>query len=173
MNGNEPDRDAAVERLPIGEIARRAGVSVDTVRHYERRGLLAPAARTASGYRLFRAEAVRRILEVRAAIELGFGIDELASAIAARENGKPACRSVRELLAEKGAELDRRIDELVARRARVAATLARWDRRLAATRAGQPAHLLRSLAEGAQGAPDTGRSRRSRSGSQPPGKGSK
>jgi DNA-binding transcriptional MerR regulator len=174
MNGNRPGPEPENERLPIGEIARRAGVSVDTIRHYERRGLIAPAERTASGYRLFRAAAVQRVLEVRAAVELGFGLDELAKAIAARESGAPACRSVRELLAEKGAELDRRIEELIARRARVAATLKRWDRRLATTPAGQPAHLLRSLAPGAvAGTPGPRRSLASRPGSQPPGKGSR
>lgn len=141
MNGNEP----AGTPLAIGEIARRAGVSVDTVRHYESRGLIPAAERTASGYRKFRPEVVRRILEVRAAVELGFSLDELARAVAARERGAPPCRTVRELLVVKRVELDRRIEELVARRTRVDATLTRWDRKLAATRPDRPAHLLSEL----------------------------
>lgn len=141
MNGNE----SPGAPLSIGELAGRAGVSVDTVRHYERRGLIATAERTPSGYRKFRPEAVRRVLEVRAAVELGFSLDELARAIAARERGTPPCRSVRELLAGKRVELDRRIDELVARRVRVDATLARWDEKLAHSRPDRPAHLLAEL----------------------------
>jgi MerR family transcriptional regulator, copper efflux regulator len=49
MNGNEPGPASTAARLPIGEIARRAGVSVDTVRHYEQRGLIPEADRSASG----------------------------------------------------------------------------------------------------------------------------
>jgi len=177
MNGNEPRAGSAPERraqFSIGEIASRAGVSVDTVRHYERRGLIGPASRTESGYRLFAEESVRRILEIRAAVELGFGLDELAEAIAARERGRPACHSVRELLAAKAEELDRRIAELEAKKARVAKTLAGWDRRLAATPPGAPAHLLRSIEPGGttarSGRTETLRDGRSRVGSQSPGK---
>ena len=57
--------------MKIGQVASEAGVSIDTVRFYERRGVLPPAPRTATGYRVFAQDAVRRIKVVRKLQELG------------------------------------------------------------------------------------------------------
>ncbi len=68
-------------RLKIGQVADRAGVSVDTVRLYERRGILLTPARTASGYRLYAHSAVDRIVLTRNLRDLGMTLAEIAAAL--------------------------------------------------------------------------------------------
>jgi DNA-binding transcriptional MerR regulator len=63
--------------LSIGEVAARAGVGIDTVRYYERRGVVPPAERRSSGYRAFRPQTVERIVFVKELQALGFSLDEL------------------------------------------------------------------------------------------------
>ena len=63
--------------IGIGALARRAGVSIDTVRYYEKGGLLSPAARLASGYRRFGTEQVSRLRFIRRAQELGFTLRDI------------------------------------------------------------------------------------------------
>ena len=91
----------------IGEVAERAGVSIDTVRYYERRRLLPRAPRTASGYRLFGLDAVERLRFIKQAQELGFSLDEIGTLLANR--GQTECRNVRDLLNAKLGELDERL----------------------------------------------------------------
>ena len=63
--------------LRIGEVALRSGVSIDTVRYYERRRLLPAARRTQGGFRLFTPETVERVQFIKQAQELGFSLDEI------------------------------------------------------------------------------------------------
>jgi DNA-binding transcriptional MerR regulator len=79
----------------IGEVAGRAGVSVDTVRYYERRGLVTPAHRTSSGYRHYRPDAVDRILLARSLQALGMTLDEVAQALQAHDLHGGTCASER------------------------------------------------------------------------------
>lgn len=79
----------------IGEVAGRAGVSVDTVRYYERRGLLAPTHRTRSGYRHYRPDTVSRILLARRLQALGMTLDEVAQALQAHDVEGGTCASER------------------------------------------------------------------------------
>lgn len=69
------------EGLRPGQVADAAGVGRETLRYYERRGLLAPAARTVGGHRLYPAEAVTRVRVVKAAQRLGFTLEEIAGLI--------------------------------------------------------------------------------------------
>jgi MerR family mercuric resistance operon transcriptional regulator len=89
--------------LRIGEVATRSGVSIDTLRYYERRELLPAAPRTASGYRMFSPETVDRVLFIKQAQELGFTLDEIATLLAADGND---CRHVHDLLDTKLNEFD-------------------------------------------------------------------
>ncbi len=98
----------AQSELRIGEIAERAGVSIDTVRYYERRRLLPRAPRTQGGFRVFTRDAVERVRFIKQAQELGFSLDEI-SALLTTGGGANECRSVRDLLRAKLAELDRRL----------------------------------------------------------------
>jgi MerR family copper efflux transcriptional regulator len=129
----------------IGAVARACGVSDDTVRHYEKRGLITPIERTAAGYRCYSPDVVERIRLIRRALRLGFTLDELHRIFRQRAAGSSPCRQVRALAAQKLHELDEQIAELVALRASLADTLTNWDRRLNETADGQPAHLLETL----------------------------
>ena len=101
----------------IGEVAAAAGVSVDTVRYYERRHLLPAAPRTASGYRVFTSDAVERVLFIKQAQELGFSLEEIGILLA--NNGHAECRRVRDLLRLKLAELDERLQRMAKFRVRL------------------------------------------------------
>jgi DNA-binding transcriptional MerR regulator len=133
------------ELLRVGDVATQAGVSVDTVRHYERKGVLRNVARDGSGYRRYPADAVQRVLVIRKAIALGFSLDELADIFRERAAGKPPCGRVRDLARRKLVELDERIAALTALRASVAETIAGWDDRLRNTRDGDFALLLETI----------------------------
>lgn len=95
--------------LQIGDLAARTGVSIDTVRYYERRRLLPPASRTGGGYRLFPAETVERIRFIKQAQGLGFTLDEIGQLLSGDGKGAEECRDVRDLLRAKLSELDERM----------------------------------------------------------------
>jgi hypothetical protein len=86
------------------------------------------------------------IARIGAKLAVGFTLDELARVFAERDRGAPPCRSVRDLVARRLAELDARLRSLRALRGELRALLAAWDGTLASLPAGQPAHLLQSLA---------------------------
>lgn len=93
--------------LRIGELATRAGVSIDTVRYYERKGLLPRAARTEGGFRLFMPEAVERIRFIKQAQEIGLSLEEIGALLS--EGGAAECQRVHDLLRSKLEELDGKI----------------------------------------------------------------
>lgn len=136
-----------------GQLAARAGVSADTLRHYERRGLLAPGRRLANGYRSYPPEALDRVHLIQRALSVGFSLDELAKLLRARDRGQPPCREVRVLAARKLEEVDRQLETLARFRATLEATLRDWDARLEKRRGNEPAGLLESLAGGRQKEP--------------------
>src|SRR5256714_14004411 len=132
--------------LRAGERARASGVSTDTLRHYERKGVLPNPRRSPNGYREYAAESLARVLLVRRALAFGFTLDELARVLSARERGGAPCREVRALAAEKLAGVEARLRELASLRDELRATLDAWDSRLPKTAAGGRARLLESLA---------------------------
>lgn len=127
--------------MPIGMLAKSCGVSPDTIRHYERLGLIV-AVRGANGYRRFARETIDRVQLIRRALSIGFSLAEMTRILRQRDAGIAPCRGVRALAGEKLAELDQRIRELTAMRAELAEILADWDQKLAETRDGEPARLL-------------------------------
>jgi DNA-binding transcriptional MerR regulator len=128
-----------------GELAAKAGVSADTLRHYERRGLIAAVERLPNGYRSYPPEALDRVLVIQRALSVGFSLDELARLLKARDRGQPPCREVRALAARKLAEVDRQLESLASFRAALDTTLRDWDARLEARRGEEPARLLDAL----------------------------
>jgi len=82
----------AQSEIRIGEVAERAGVSIDTVRYYERRRLLPRAPRTRGGFRVFAGDAVERVRFIKQAQELGFSLDEI-SALLTTGGGANECRA--------------------------------------------------------------------------------
>lgn len=133
------------DAFTIGEAARRSGVSVDTIRFYERMGVLPKPPRSDGGYRRYSDASVARIAFVRRAAQFGFPLKELAAFLRARERGQAPCRSVRAAGGRLLADMDRRLGELRQSRDDLARTLEEWDARLAGTPAGTPARLLESL----------------------------
>jgi DNA-binding transcriptional MerR regulator len=91
-----------------GEVASRAGVSIDTVRYYERLNLLPRAGRTAGNFRLFGPDSINRVQFIKQAQELGFTLDEIKGLLAT--GGAEECRRVHHLLGEKLHELDGRLE---------------------------------------------------------------
>ena len=132
--------------LRSGEIARRAGVSADTLRHYERRGLLGKPRRLANGYRAYPPEALDRVLLIQRALGVGFTLEELAELLRERDRGQPPCRKVRALAERKLRDVDRQMADLAEFRKDLHRTLCDWDVRLAKAEGENPARLLESLA---------------------------
>src|SRR2546427_2216048 len=97
----------AQSEIRIGEVAERAGVSIDTVRYYEGRRLLPRAPRTQGGFRVFTRDAVERVQFIKQAQDLGFSLDEIKGLMAT--GGADECRKVRDLLQRKLTELDDRL----------------------------------------------------------------
>jgi DNA-binding transcriptional MerR regulator len=107
--------DQSQERLSkIGQVADRAGVSVDTVRYYERRGLVTPAHRAGSGYRYYHPDAVDRILLTRRLQALGMTLDEVAQALQAHDTHGGTCASQRWRLEAARERIATQLDELTA-----------------------------------------------------------
>lgn len=98
--------------LTIGRVARGAGLAIDTVRYYEREGLLDKPARTGSGYRQYSADAVTRLRFIRQAKELGFSLHEIKELLSLRVTPGKSCADVRAHAEHKIADVDRRIASL-------------------------------------------------------------
>jgi len=105
--------------MRIGEVADRAGVSVDTVRFYERVGVLAPPARTDSGYRDYEPATVERIELTRKLQAIGFTLTDAVAALAAHDAGGASCESERWRLDAVLARVDGKLAELGALRERI------------------------------------------------------
>lgn len=87
--------------LLIGEVAKQAGVNVQTLRYYERRGLLAEPDRSPSGYRLYESEAVRIVRFIKRAQHLGFSLSEIERLLSLRDDSVGSCEQVQELAEAK------------------------------------------------------------------------
>jgi DNA-binding transcriptional MerR regulator len=98
------------EGLQIGEVAKRAGVSIDTLRYYEKVKLLPRAARSTGGFRLFGTEHIDRVRFIKQAQELGFSLDEIRDLLAT--GGSEECQKVRDLLKRKLDEMDERLKSM-------------------------------------------------------------
>lgn len=138
----------AEKGMRSGELARAGGVSTDTLRFYERRGLLPRPQRLANGYRAYPAESLDRVFLIQRALSVGFTLEELGRFLKARGRGSPPCREVRALAARKLEEIESRIEEMRAFQKTLEDTVAEFDARLAAAGEGKPAHLLESLRPG-------------------------
>jgi DNA-binding transcriptional MerR regulator len=98
------------------QVAAQSGVGVQTLRYYERRGLLPKPRRSLAGYRSYDGEAVRLVRFVRHAQKLGFSLDEIGSLLSLAAGGPDSCTAARALAKEKAAELQEKIASLTAMR---------------------------------------------------------
>lgn len=100
--------------MMIGQLARQAGVNIETVRYYERRGLLPEPVRTSAGYRRYDREAVARLGFIRRAKRLGFTLHEIEELLDLRVRDPAACRTMGRRTRDKLAVVRRKIRELQA-----------------------------------------------------------
>jgi DNA-binding transcriptional MerR regulator len=108
----------------VAELAAAVGVSADTIRYYEKAGLLPAPARTASGYRAYETSMVERLRFVQGAQRLGLRLKDIADLLTVRDTGKCPCEPAEQLLRRRLAEVDIEITRLVALRGQMAAMLA-------------------------------------------------
>jgi Hg(II)-responsive transcriptional regulator len=98
------------DSMTIGEVATGAGVNVQTLRYYERRGILAPPQRTASGYRKYPSETVRLIRFIKRAQDLGFTLEEVEELLALRRHRNR--QKARSMAASKLQSIDAKLRDL-------------------------------------------------------------
>jgi len=99
--------------LTIGKVAQKAGVGVETVRFYERQGLLEEPDRKESGYRQYQEDVVARLRFIKRAKELGFSLKEIKELLALRVDPATTCREVKERAQAKIADIDGKIRSLL------------------------------------------------------------
>jgi MerR family copper efflux transcriptional regulator len=131
--------------MRIGQAAARAGVTCDTLRYYERQGLVPRPPRATNGYREYPDAIVGRVRFVRNALRFGFSVKQVAGFLRERDAGRPPCRNVRKTAEQLLDNVDRQIERLTASRESMRRTLAEWDARLASTPKGVPARLLEHI----------------------------
>ncbi len=136
-----------------GELANLIGVSTDTLRHYERKGVLARPRRAPNGYRQYPPDTLERLWLIRRALAVGFTLDELSRFLQVRDRGGSPCAEVREQAALKLADVEARLNELKQLRNELRSTLEKWDRELAQRCDGKPAYLLERLLPTSSGTP--------------------
>ena len=101
------------KRLKIGEVAQRCEVSTDTLRYYEKRGLIEEPERfESSGYRAFSPEVIERIAFIDRAQQLGFTLGEIKELLALRADDEASCAEIRELAESKARQIRQQITEL-------------------------------------------------------------
>lgn len=110
--------------MRIGELAQRAGVGIDTVRYYEREGLLPKAQRLASGYRVYDADDARRLRFVRRAKALGFTLPEIRELLALSGHRQDDMAGMKAAATEKLADVRAKLAELERMRAGLEALIA-------------------------------------------------
>jgi DNA-binding transcriptional MerR regulator len=135
----------APKPLRSGELARLANVSADTIRHYEKLGILPSAPRTESGYRMHAASTVNRVQLVQRALQLGFSLAELSEIFQSRDSGGAPCRRVLRLAEQKLAALNDQITQLGKTERYLRRLVRDWRSRLSRTSRGKKALLLQTL----------------------------
>lgn len=107
--------------MKIGELAKVSGLAVETIRFYEREGLLPTAARTAANYRIYGAAQRDRLLFIRQCRGLGMSLDEVRELLQARDTPAPTCAEVNHLIDRHLAHVRERLAELQALEAQLGA----------------------------------------------------
>src|SRR5262249_26382939 len=125
-----PDEAMKMKFLRSGQLATITGVSADTLRHYEKKGVLARPHRSPSGYRLYPVQAIRRVQLIRRALQIGFTLDELAQILQIRDKDGVPCHEVKRLATVKLAEIEALLESLLSIRDTLRSLLEDWNARL-------------------------------------------
>ena len=131
--------------MQSGELSRLAGISTDTLRHYERLGVLSKPPRTNGGYRDYPANSLDRVPLIQSALKVGFSLPKLATILSMRDRGEVPCHRVRAIAEQKLQDVKEQINHLLGMRDQLERIIKDWDARLARTGRGKPARLLESL----------------------------
>lgn len=111
--------------LTIGRLAEEAGVNVETIRYYQRRGLMAEPDKPSNGHRRYAAEAVRRVRFIKRAQTLGFTLEEIGALLELDE--AHACAETRELAMHKLDVIENKVQDLIAMRKALKTLLRQCD----------------------------------------------
>lgn len=113
--------------LQIGEVVRESGISVDTIRYYEKTGLIEKPIRSEGGFRKYTRESVEKLRFIRKAQSLGFSLREIKGIIQCSQEGlKPCCHLVRKLFTRKVSEFETKIQELERMKSELESLLSDW-----------------------------------------------
>jgi MerR family copper efflux transcriptional regulator len=136
--------------LKVGAVAKAAGVGVQTLHYYERLGLLPKPVRSAANYRLYSAQAIRRVQFIKKAQALGLTLEETKQILDLKEHGRAPCRKVVELGEKHFAEINARLAQLRAYRRALGQALGQWLKENTTTRkcAGEFCDLIERLSDG-------------------------
>ncbi|BFM38734.1 heavy metal-responsive transcriptional regulator [Synechocystis sp. LKSZ1] len=115
-----------VTLLKIGEIAKKTGVSVGTLRYYESLQLLSPLERGENNYRYYGPETIQQVEFIKKAQSLGFSLEEARQILAVKQSGEPPCELVKQLLAQKITELDLKIHQMTVFKAELENYATEW-----------------------------------------------
>lgn len=122
----EADR-APHERLKIGEVSKRSGIGIETLRFYEKSGILSRPVRSASGYRMYDGEVLERLAFIKRTQVLGFSLEEIRQIISEKSSAHSPCAAMREVVRRRLAELDERMAEMRRYRKELSEALADWE----------------------------------------------
>jgi DNA-binding transcriptional MerR regulator len=139
--------------LHCGELAKAVGVSPDTIRHYEKIGVLPKAVRSPSGYRIYPESAIERVMVVQRALRIGFTLRELSEVLKARDAGGAPCQKVYDLAQAKLTGITADINALKQTERYLRNVLADWEQRMHQVGVGKRAHLLHSLTDALNNSP--------------------
>lgn len=128
-----------------GQLARLSGLSTDTLRHYERLGLLPLPQRTPGNYREYPPVSQQRVELIQRALTVGFSLAELKTILAVRDKGGAPCLHVRALMRAKIRDVDEQMRNLVSLRVELNRLSKEWDKRLRRAKPGQAARLLEAV----------------------------
>src|SRR6266446_1932495 len=138
------DRD---DLLKVGEVAKTAGVGVQTLHYYERLGLLRKPQRSAANYRLYLPDAIRRVKFIKKAQAIGLTLEETKQILDLKDHGREPCRKVAELGEKHLQEIDARLTQLRAYRRALAQAVGAWPNKNLSARkcAGEFCDLIERL----------------------------
>ena len=134
------------EYLLSGELARLSGVSPDTIRFYERKGLIVRPQRSQSGYRKFPIETLARVRMIRSALAVGFTIAELSHIFQIRDRGGNPCHKVQQLAKAKLKQIELQMNVLRRAKKDLQGCVEEWEHVLANSGSETRALLLERLA---------------------------
>ena len=134
---NRGTTKVVMQTAKIGQVAKETGLSIDTIRFYEKEGLLKRSSRTEGGFRLFGSGEIQALKFIRKSQQLGFSLGEIRELLVLRGDQVPACVHVQQLLEQKLAAVAQRIEELRALESNLEVALRKCNRML---KTGQASH---------------------------------